>query len=224
MLRHSPALVTDGHVFYFDAANPRCHTSGATSKDLSANKLTITWNTAPVVNTSNLGSVATNVQAWASTTVTVLPSNGYSPLSMEAWVMQTNSSPVWQTFIGTANQFTQIGAFAGTFAVGRDGGGGGLIVTGLRTITANTWYSFGMVYDGNTNNTVSAYVNGNCIATGQNIGFRTGTINGPHYIGVFTTQSEWFNGNIAIAKVYNRALSNTEMRQNFDAHRGRFNL
>jgi hypothetical protein len=36
-------------------------------------------------------------------------------------------------------------------------------------------------------------------------------------------QYPW-NGNIGLVQLYNRALSATEVRQNFNAHRGRYNL
>jgi hypothetical protein len=224
-IKLGPGIVQDGLVFYFDAANPRSNAGGTVSYDLSPSRCNMTWNAAPVLNTSNLGSVATNVSAFATGSKTVLPSNGYSAFTLEAWVYQTNTSPTWQMFLGTVNTATEIGTNSGSFAMGRDGGAGGLLVTGIQTLTPNTWYQVAMVYDGNLANTAAAYVNGDVKLTGQNIGSKgNAVLNGPPLLGVFSPNSEWFNGNIAIARVYNRALSNAEVRANYDAHRSRFGL
>jgi hypothetical protein len=42
--------------------------------------------------------------------------------------------------------------------------------------------------------------------------------------GDYGTGTYWTNGQIPTVMIYNRALSAVEIRQNFNAHRGRYNL
>ena len=86
------------------------------------------------------------------------------------------------------------------------------------TLNINQWYHVIVTRNGTT---VTHYLNGiadgsgtlgNSIGTGSS--FTVG--NGPDYT------SEAFGGNIALVKVYNKALSASEVLQNFNALRGRF--
>ena len=217
--------VLDGLVFMYDAANPRNNAGGTATTCLVQSNNAITWNTAPVANSFNLNSVATNSQAWASSNKRVLPANGYSAMTMEAWIYPTNTTLANQTFLGTANTFTQIGMSGSSIVFGRNAGAGGLLVSSLGTVTANTWYQVAMVYDGNLANTFAVFRNGNCTSVTNNMGSKgNAVLNGPHFIGTYSSGGEYYDGRLAVARVYNRALSNTEVRQNFDAYRGRFNI
>jgi hypothetical protein len=56
---------------------------------------------------------------------------------------------------------------------------------------------------------------------------RSGTINTSNstiYIGYSGYASEYFNGRIAICQLYNKALTATEILQNYNAQKGRFGL
>jgi hypothetical protein len=72
---------------------------------------------------------------------------------------------------------------------------------------------------------ITSYLNGNLI----NSGVKTGPLNtsdtGPLYIGWDDgVSSRYLNGNIALAQIYNRALTPQEIRQNFISTRRRFGL
>jgi hypothetical protein len=69
---------------------------------------------------------------------------------------------------------------------------------------------------------VRIYINGNLESTNA----RTGTITaGAKNIGSSSGGgSEYFNGTISDVKFYNRALSATEVQQNFNALRGRYGI
>ena len=64
-----------------------------------------------------------------------------------------------------------------------------------------------------TNNTASGTIATN--ANGSSIGV---------YGGYNGARSYYFNGTIGSVKVYNRALSATEIAQNFDSHRSRYGV
>lgn len=87
----------------------------------------------------------------------------------------------------------------------------------------NVWRHVTFVYDG-TN--IKGYING--VLNGTSSGSISGTIFGT-LAGLFIMNTDASNvdigaGQLAMAKIYNRALSNTEIQQNFNATRGRYNL
>jgi hypothetical protein len=97
-----------------------------------------------------------------------------------------------------------------------------------QSITVNNiqqWNMYACSWDGTT---LSAYLNGNLI----NSGVKTGPLNTADIglSGVLEIGrddgigSRVFNGNIAQVKMYNRALTASEIQQNFNATRGRFGI
>jgi hypothetical protein len=93
---------------------------------------------------------------------------------------------------------------------------------GTTTISANTWYHGVLTYDGVT---VKLYVNGNLEASastsGEILNSSTPSLNiGRKNLG----NGEYINGEVALAKTYSRALSASEIKSNFNAIKGRFNI
>jgi hypothetical protein len=87
----------------------------------------------------------------------------------------------------------------------------------------NKWNHIVATFDG-TNKRI--YVNGVLRATSANL---TGTVTqnstGPAFVGAYGNFGGYFfNGRIAQTRVYNRALSSDEIKQNFNAQRGRFGI
>ena len=87
-------------------------------------------------------------------------------------------------------------------------------------LSAQTWYHVTWVWDGLE---LTWYLNG------VNDGSYTFTTMSPYglgfkYIGAWNSSLREFNGKIDIATVYNRALSSTEVLQNFNAKRSRFGV
>ena len=93
-------------------------------------------------------------------------------------------------------------------------------VTTVSTISANTWYEVTVTWDGST---AKAYLNG-VFATNLAVGtaavqasnFTIGATNG----GLNT----YFDGKVSLALVYNRALTASEVTENFDFFKGRYGL
>jgi hypothetical protein len=90
-------------------------------------------------------------------------------------------------------------------------------------ITANRWNHIVCTYGSGTK---IVYVNGVAIAqqTGLTGNIPTGQTN--QYVGKYGSASNQypFSGSIAVSKVYNRALSISEVQQNFNALRGRYGI
>jgi hypothetical protein len=153
------------------------------------------------------------------TSIPVLPSPHTSPFTLESFCCPSTVSVAYQTVLGTMNSFSQIGFVNNTFAAGRNGGGGGFLRNSLAAVFANTWYHICMTYDG-TN--ASFYLNGSFLST-QTIG-TNGINNGVSLLGSYTSSalSETFNGTIGSARIYNRALTATEVLQNYNAQKSKY--
>jgi hypothetical protein len=83
----------------------------------------------------------------------------------------------------------------------------------------NTWAYIVGTYDGSN---VKIYYNGDLINTiSENRNITTFNVN--NYVGYDGTSS-FTNGRIAISRIYNRALTATEVLQNYNATKGRFGL
>ena len=69
------------------------------------------------------------------------------------------------------------------------------------------------------------YFNGNLLSPSQNSGV-TSTSANRFFIGAFNegTPHSYFQGKIALVRVYNRELSSTEILQNYNATKGRYGL
>jgi hypothetical protein len=70
---------------------------------------------------------------------------------------------------------------------------------------------------------VTIYVDGN-VAISQNFGSAITQTNSNLYIGSYAGGSAYFAGKIPIAKLYNRAISLSEVRQNYNKYKTSFNL
>ena len=70
---------------------------------------------------------------------------------------------------------------------------------------------------------VTIYVNGNVVVS-QNFGSAITQTNNTLYIGSYDGGSNFFGGEIPIAKIYNRALTAAEVKQNFNFYDARFGI
>jgi hypothetical protein len=88
----------------------------------------------------------------------------------------------------------------------------------------STWRHYVFVRSSTTNH----YMNGNLVTNVSRSGDQTTKFgNGSGYklkIGTYRTNSNYFPGNIASVKIYNRALTAAEVQQNFNAKKSRFGL
>lgn len=71
------------------------------------------------------------------------------------------------------------------------------------------------------------YINGNSVGTGTTVGpfsTNTGGMSIGAYGGYSGAHSYYYNGDIALVRVYNKVLTQSEVKQNFNTIRGRFGL
>ena len=92
-------------------------------------------------------------------------------------------------------------------------------------LSLNTWYcpSFTTTYDG-SNTTMNIYINGNFITNGTYPGTHTNS-SSKFTVGDGHTPTWYpFKGLVSEVKIQNRALSASEIQQNFNALRGRYGI
>jgi hypothetical protein len=86
--------------------------------------------------------------------------------------------------------------------------------------TTNVWYNITALYNGSQ---TQLFVNGSLVATSTG---KSGTISGTNNIllGKSNGNEYYLNGSMASIQLYNRALTQTEITQNFNALRGRYGI
>jgi hypothetical protein len=99
-----------------------------------------------------------------------------------------------------------------------------LNITTANFINTSNWYQIVATYISGSRR---IYLNGILIAS-DGPTFTISTSSGGMSVGVFGgyagIRSYYYNGKIAIVNVYNRNLISTEVLQNYNALKGRFNL
>lgn len=219
-------IITSGLVLHLDAAQLRSYSgSGSTWTDISGNGKNGTLTNNPSFDSSNGGSISFNSTSsqyilGSSPPVTAIP------LTICAWVRVTSdgSRAILSIQEKTNSHRCQLYLFNRTIygtAIGT-GAGGNAVTTS--SISLNTWAMATFVISSSTSRTV--YLNDaqnsgtNTVDSGSQNAFTEFTI-GARFS---TSYGFYYNGNVAIALVYNRVLSTTEITQNYNALKSRFGL
>jgi hypothetical protein len=114
--------------------------------------------------------------------------------------------------------------FYGQFSSG-SGSGATLFVNSTNyTGTLNTWYQIVYVFTNVAANTLQTFVNGASIGTVSHS--LSGILNStnPLYIGSYNggEYSQWFHGKIGIVRIYNKSLTSTEVLNNYNADKWKY--
>jgi predicted outer membrane repeat protein len=232
--KSGPDIIESGLVLCLDAANKNSYRgSGTTWTDLSGNSNNGTLTNGPTFSAGNMGSIlfdGTNDYVDTVNTGTTFQFANVT-FTVSLWIKTTSSTGgviiskgATASTAGWLFQFDSSGTVSGT-TKGSDG-----INTYNRSSTAtvnnNTWRNIVSVYTTNTttlgSNTTSIYIDG-VLSNG------TGTLGGAVYatttdtiqIGRRPTGAYW-SGSVSNIQIYNRALSATEILQNYNATKSRF--
>ena len=226
---NGPKIITDGLVLCLDAANKKSYPSSGTAwNDLSGNNNNGTLTNGPTYNGANGGSIVfdgtnDNVQLGNASNII---SASQSQISVNTWV-KTNVVNQYKKILVNVTSGTQsitgiyfsIGPSPGLvyFGVTTSGGQGAAIYS--QQISTTQYSNLCGTYDGSN---IRLYLNGNLVAT-QSL---TGTIlnTGITRISGYDNNTEVWDGNISQVSIYNRALSASEVLQNYNATKGRFAL
>jgi hypothetical protein len=229
---YSPKIITEGLVLYLDAANPYSYVSGSTSwSDISRGDNNGTLVNGPTFSSANGGSIVfdgTNDYIGVPNGYTsVMKGNDYWTVSMWYKTISTlNSGPVLVSpGVGQLNYFDlflQVTLSQVYFSAG--GGAGSNYLQGSVSLSNNTIYNVVFVKNGTT--TGKFYINTvevNLSTFGTGLGAMP-NVNADFIIGSFKQTGWELNGNIYSTQMYNRAFTQAEILQNYNATKTRFGL
>jgi len=237
-LNGGPGIVTNGLVLYLDAANPSSYVSGSTAwNDLTRNGNNGTLTNGPTFSSANGGSIVFDgVDDFVGVTNPINLQMQNFTLSM--WVYPTTatfaiadlidydhaSTPfhgwVLQSEDATTNRYYYLAYYDGSTFQPTTGIGAG---KGIQ-LTNSVWQNITYVKNGTS---ILGYLN-----SSQSISYTAGNATVSYQsgrnlrIGAVTTASlsRYYTGRASITSVYNRALSATEIQQNYNTLKSRFNL
>jgi hypothetical protein len=240
--KYGPKIVTDGLVLALDAANtksyPRSGTDWINLSDASITGSLVGGTTFDGANVGTLVFDGTNDEATLDRITGVTAFTTSSNYTISCWVY-VNTSQNYSTY-NYKNILTRRGRAVDD---GRAGGGtnynlvyqsssasigvstansAGQINFLLAPFETNTWNYVAAVYSWTTS-LLTAYVNNQPTSTPLTI---TGSISGTEDLGIMQSQGIGNNtaGKLSMIMIHNRALSQQEVLQNFNATRGRFGV
>jgi hypothetical protein len=235
-------LVTDGLVLALDASDRNSYVSGSTIwNDLSGYSNTITNNnisfagTAPLIYSdysgnsayTNVGSNLNNTLATSSFTIEMWISRNTASVALgdrESLFSNASNTSGWRFGLGASNALSYL--VGGASGAGYSEG----IVGSNYLILDGRWIHVVMVYDRQAqlgSYAMYAYANGNYQGTVALSSAVTSSFIGGVGVGD-PGISQWccssYKGRVAKLSVYNRAITASEVLQNYNAQKSRFGL
>lgn len=239
-----PKIITRGLVFEYDAANSKSYPgSGTVWYDLTGRGNTGTLTNGPTYDSNNGGSIVFD----GTDDKVVLPSNAnslmlgvsngasISEITIDCWINWTSfpTNTIDEIISWWAAGSSTVG-FLGTSCIANGGGtntnpairfGDGWVSTGVKFTAAtdvSKWWNITAVKA-----SANAYIYrmGVLEATkGSSMSFTVDKIPAIGCHDGTTQKIEFIKAKIANIKIYNRALADSEIKQNFDAVRSRFGV
>lgn len=229
-------IVTDGLVLALDAADRNSYISGSTVwNDLSGNNNSGSLFNAPVLNLDNGGSFVFN----GTNNYILLPANFFNPdsgtpFTVSLWfktsaagiifgqqntITPNNSSGYIPAIYADSNGKIRTSCFWGNSVNNQS--------VSTLNVTDNRWHNITVTFASNSH---ISYLDGNSFDTLTKTQTNYSSVY-YYFIGTGTWTgwtslvfSPFFNGNIANMFFYNRALSASEIQQNYNAKKSRFGL
>ena len=212
-----PIEATDGLVLHLDAANTRSYPgSGNTVYDLSGSGNTSALTNGPTYLSSNLGAFVldgSNDYILVNSQANILSKTAYTKI---AFIYISNFSTVNNIISGGFSGQHAFWMF-GTDKLNAGHNGAWNTVVGATSLSLNTWYFAAVTYSDSTG--WKLYLNGR--EDGTSASTTTFTGNQEIVIGAYSSSNN-FTGRISNIQVYNRALTATEIFQNYHATKGRY--
>jgi len=226
-------IVSSGLVLHYDPSNPASYPgSGTTIADLSGNGRNGTMTnisfTSPYFTYNGSSS-----QISVADNALLEPGNG--DWTVEVWVNQAvaGNDVVLGKFNNgglSANVGYSIRTTSSTFYAqyGSGAGSGATLIQNSTnyTVSLNTWYQIVYVFTNVAANTFQTFVNGSSIGSvghslasilNTSTNLYIGSYNGGEY-------NQWFDGKIGITRLYNRALTTSEVLNNYNVDKSKYGL
>ena len=206
-----PGFVKKGLIFSLDAHNGKSYPgTGTTWFDLSGYDRHITLYNSPTFDSSSGGALSFNGtnQYGETSNWGLLTGSTYFTIFTTFKILNTQNQ-TWLSF-GTGSTSTSNQVGISTTAVGGLYSNNTLLYE-TSNFLSNTWNSIGLTYNGTT---IKMYVNGN-IAKRKNSSLNVGSSN-LRIARSILNANEYANVTLANIHIYNRALTDAEMSQNYD--------
>jgi len=237
-----PNVVKDGIALSVDAANTKSYSgSGTDWKDLSGQGNNFSLVNSPTFSSDNRGQIildGTNQYAVSANNIS-LYQFGTNDYSYGVWV-KVNSSAQNESFLSSSTE--QGGVTENSWQFDFEGTNqkirhvfrhtSGQVISYTDT-TIGDKFKYLVVVNDRSEDELKIYVDGILIDTESNTNFRTTDVgnyssssgsNGVFRVGSNRGQDAFIDGSIAKVHVYNKALTAAEVLQNYNAHKGRFEL
>jgi hypothetical protein len=222
---YNPQIVTSGLILALDAANPKSYPGfGLTWTDISNNGNSVYGYNSPIFD----GTTAKGVMSFSGTANYQFSSN-IVPSGARTLTISFKTSDV-TTRSGLLSHRDSTG---GWFVTVNRSSPGAIdyahnntspdTVTPTNTIQINTWYILCITYD-DTTSIANIYLNGTLVSGPNTMSAILPTAGLSDFIAKEINSPQTLQGQIGGVFIYNRALSNTEVQQNFNATRGRYGL
>lgn len=233
----SPKIVTDGLVLCLDAANTKSYVSGSTTwNDLSRGGNIGTLTNEPTFNSANGGSIVFDGSNDYAELLNIPNTQftNFSQVTIEAWINPASFAGgggriIYAQFFTGGNiscgiYLTTTGNFIFGYRDNIQNSGGSLkILTSVSTLSTNRIYHLTATFEADV--ATRLYINGvqdNTSVQNNNIAslapnlIRIARLNNP--------TADFYNGKIYSVRAYNRALTATEVLQNYNTTKTRFGL
>jgi hypothetical protein len=224
------APVTSNLVLYYDPSNSSSYPgTGTTINDISGNGLSGTMSnitfTSPYFSfngTSSQISVADNP----------LLEPGSGDWSIEFWVNHSVLAGSSRILIAKTDggNSSDWGYGLRSSSVGNTfmeiGNGTSTVQSSSTGLTTDNWYQVVGVWTNVATNTFALYVNGNLIGSNSHSFTSVKNTTSPLYLGSFNGGqfSQWLNGKMGVVRLYQKALTDSEVLQNFNSDKSKYGL
>ena len=226
--KYGPSIVTDGLVFYVDAANDNSYPGTGTTWGDLVGGTDGTLTNGSTYDSANGGSIVFAGDDDLITTTLTSNTIFNSTFTVSCWFNADTVSNFPRPFSKSNNaSTTDVGGFSVFF---NDSSGtyqvycrinGNLINTSSATFSLSSWNNLTVVFkDGEA----TVYLNQSSGVTGTNASALLSgiTTTDDFIIGNLHAADRPFDGKIATTMIYNRELSSTEITQNYNALKNRF--
>ena len=224
----NPSLVMSGLILALDAANTKSYPgSGTTWTDISANGRVGTLTNGPTYNSANSGSIT--FTAASSNSVLLTGSTAVSQATFTVWLRRSGSQNDYAGILftrgGVSSSISGLSFFStvNNLAYNWNNAVASYSFNSGLTVPDGVWCMAALSLTSTAATLYLCQSSGTTSAT-NTLAHSSTTFDGLKLGWDGTASSRYMNGSIASAHLYNRALSASEIQQNFNALRGRFSV
>lgn len=218
-----PTIIKDGLIFYFDAANSKSLPTMEYWLYLSDNKNIGTLYNNPVFETNNMGSLLLDGTSYIS--IPDSPNLNLTTFTYSSWIRNTSDFLNWNRLVSKKINYTDFNGYEICLETGNSAN---IYISGSNSTfaiinsnikwTEYTWHNVVVIFD---HELVTLYCDGNYIHSDTISEIISNT--NPLLLGKISGESstQWI-GNMAIVSMYDRILSSSEIKYNYDNLKKRF--